>query len=105
MTAAELLRSLDKAATARPWKCVDDVYGGQEELYCEFSKVGPFDVVGGRAGDNGLCASVTRNLLPELAALVDAVEKWVLTGRETDEYIVIVAYNTLNAKATELEAK
>ena len=75
MKAAELLRGLDKNADAAPWGidvATDGYVYSLDKIACDRPRLG-YD--GHNAWiDNSKCIATTRNLLPLLAGLVEAVE-------------------------------
>ena len=112
MSAAELLRGLDRAATA------GEFFVGPNVMFAPHADVGEIIVEGGAFGyiviarmnarfngDNGnaRCFATTRNLLPLLAGLVEALGDFMDPGKEDDVDAnyqrVERAYTALNSAA------
>ena len=66
VTPAEFLRNLDRTATPRPWGTKASIVWIEPQPGTE--RHATFEA-------NGQCATVLRNLLPEIAAVVEAAEK------------------------------
>ena len=108
MSAAELLRGLDKAATAPRWEVEDNGDGyitghiaAEAHRYCG-NTVGRRDSVcapDSMTTADAPCIATTRNLLPLLAGLVEAVQGYVDFNSTRRHAELIDALDALNAAA------
>lgn len=104
MTAAELLRLLDREATWGRWKHY--AADGHREVRSNIEVVARVEGLE-MAGDTANARLITtlRNLLPEIAALVEAVDAWAQVPSKPSNAMVsalVKASRALNAKAREV---